>query len=45
MDNESIQKPKSQKENKKVEALTIEEQKKLTELLWSAQDTKTAYQK
>ena len=33
MDNESIQKPKSQKENKKVEALTIEEQKKLVSVL------------
>lgn len=33
MDNESIQKPKSKKENKKVEALTIEEQKKLVSIL------------
>lgn len=33
MDNESIQKPKSKKENKKVEALTIEEQKKLVSVL------------
>ncbi len=33
MDNESIQKPKSIKENKKVEALTIEEQRKLVSIL------------
>lgn len=33
MENESIQKPKSKKENKKVEALTIEEQKKLVSIL------------
>lgn len=33
MDNESIQKPKSKKENKKVEALTIDEQKKIVSVL------------
>lgn len=33
MDNESIKKPKSKQENKKVEALTVEEQKKLISVL------------
>lgn len=33
MDNENIQKPKSKKADKKVEALTIEEQKKLVSIL------------
>lgn len=33
MDNESIQKPKSKKENEKVEALTIEEEKELIRIL------------
>lgn len=33
MDNESIQKPKSKKQNDKVEALTIEEEKKLIQTL------------
>lgn len=33
MDNESIQKPKAKKENEKVEALTIEEEKELIEVL------------
>lgn len=33
MDNESIKKPKSKKENKKVEALTVDEQRRLVKVL------------